>query len=230
MFKYDLHVHTSETSKCANNTAWEMIEAYHIKGYTGVVITDHFVNGHCRVDTELPWVKQMNDFLKGYRAAKVVGDKLGVQVFLGWEYAYNGGEDYLTLGLEETFLFDNPDVSKLPINDYCKLVKKNGGFIIQAHPYRKMEYMGPDCQARPQIVDAFEVFNATPNHEEFNAKALAAANEFNIYKTAGADAHHTFAVGVSGIAVPRKADNIHELITMIKGNEATLIENYWVRG
>ena len=54
-FLYETHMHTSESSKCANNTGAEMARACRDAGYAGIIITDHSWYGNCRIDRNLPW-------------------------------------------------------------------------------------------------------------------------------------------------------------------------------
>ena len=42
MFKTETHLHVSEVSRCARLTAAEMVEQYRAKGYTTLIVTDHF--------------------------------------------------------------------------------------------------------------------------------------------------------------------------------------------
>ena len=39
--KFDLHVHTAETSKCGTISAPKLVDTYKANGYDGIVITDH---------------------------------------------------------------------------------------------------------------------------------------------------------------------------------------------
>ena len=41
-YRYDLHVHTAEGSKCGHSSGAEMADFYKAKGYAGIVVTDHF--------------------------------------------------------------------------------------------------------------------------------------------------------------------------------------------
>ena len=41
-YLYDLHVHSSECSKCAHSTLVEMVKAYKEAGFAGFAITNHF--------------------------------------------------------------------------------------------------------------------------------------------------------------------------------------------
>ena len=40
-FKTDLHIHTSDVSKCAHISTDEVVEFYIKKGYSTIVITNH---------------------------------------------------------------------------------------------------------------------------------------------------------------------------------------------
>ena len=42
MYKYDLHIHTSECDKVALTDAAAIVRLYKGIGYDGIVITDHF--------------------------------------------------------------------------------------------------------------------------------------------------------------------------------------------
>ena len=44
MYYYELHMHTSDTSRCGRSPAADMVAAYKQKGFTGVVATDHLMN------------------------------------------------------------------------------------------------------------------------------------------------------------------------------------------
>ena len=55
MYSYELHMHTAETSKCGRSSARDMVKAYYDKGFSGVVITDHFVNGNSYANDPETW-------------------------------------------------------------------------------------------------------------------------------------------------------------------------------
>ena len=80
MYKYEMHCHTSETSRCGKVSAAEMVDFYKSMGYSGLVISDHFLNGNTVVPKELPWEKRINQFCAGYEAAKKRGDEIGLPV------------------------------------------------------------------------------------------------------------------------------------------------------
>ncbi len=158
-YKYDTHCHTSEVSWCANSTAKEMVRAYHEAGYKGMVITDHFINGFTRVDRSKPWEVQVEQHCLGYELAKEEADRIGdFDVFFGWEYSDDGTE-FLTYGLDKTFLLKHPEMLSWSIETYIRKIIDHGGFLIQAHPFRNRDYI--KCiRLYPDRVGGFEVVNS----------------------------------------------------------------------
>ena len=126
LYRYDTHVHTSEGSKCARSSGREVAEAYHARGYDGIIVTDHFFNGNSAVPRDLPWRERVELFTAGYRAAKEYGDRVGLQVFFAWEDS-SEGNDFLTYGLDENWLADHPFLDRLPLVDYLKYIRAEGG-------------------------------------------------------------------------------------------------------
>ena len=163
MYFYELHLHTSETSRCGQSTAREMVAAYKEKGFTGLIVTDHFVNGYSWSAFPETWKEKMDAFVKGYYAAKEAGDKMGMKVYFGVEYTTDrpAGEDYLALGLKPEHLYKEfVDCDQWTIEQFIDQVHALGGIVVRAHPYRVASYMLKKAQERPGLPnDAVEVFN-----------------------------------------------------------------------
>ncbi len=186
LYRYDTHIHTSEGSKCAKSSGREVAEAYHARGYDGIIITDHFFNGNSTVPRDLPWRERVALFTAGYRAAKEYGDKVDMQVFFGWEDS-SEGNDFLTYGLDENWLADHPFIDRLPLVDYLKYIRSEGGTIVHAHPFRQ-DYYIPMIRLLPDLVDAVEIQNGHRKDEE-NRRAKWYADSYNLPWTAGSDNH-----------------------------------------
>ena len=45
-YLFETHMHTCEISKCVRSTGAEMARTYYESGYSGIVVTDHFLNGN----------------------------------------------------------------------------------------------------------------------------------------------------------------------------------------
>ena len=134
-FAYETHLHTSEGSACGRSTGAEMARACKAAGYTGIFVTEHFFYGNTAIDRSLPWTDWVEGYCKGYEHAKEEGDRIGLQVFFGWESTYDG-TDFLIYGLDKAWLLAHPQIRDCSIEEQYRLVKADGGIVIHAHPFR----------------------------------------------------------------------------------------------
>ena len=222
-YKYETHMHTSESSGCGRNTGAEQARAYKKRGYQGIIITDHFINGYstCPRHSNLTWEEKMKYVVAGFLAAKKEGDLIDLDVFLGWEFTIRGS-DFLTYGLDWDFLSANPGLHKLDVSEYSTLVRESGGFLAQAHPYRDEPHVEYKFPVEHYYVDAIEIYNASDHHHT-NEKARAFAKKHNMPFQAGSDAHGTQIPFASGITLDHKAESIHDIIDAIKEKRVNLI-------
>lgn len=214
MYKYETHLHTSATSACGVSSPKEQIMAIYKAGYKGAVVTDHFMNGNCLVNRKLPWTKQVDAFAKGYYQALEAAEHLDFDVFFAFEYSYSG-TDFLIYGISIELLKSSPGLLKLPITDFFDWVHDNGGYIIHAHPFRHEFYI-PKIRLFTDYIDAVEVLNEGNKSFQYNINAFNYAKEHQLPMTKGSDLHDSNNFRDGGIAVPKRAKNIHELIKMIQ--------------
>lgn len=212
MFKTDSHVHTSDISLCANLRSDLMVEAYHKAGYKTIVITEHMGKLFSSLLGDLPWEDKVTIFLSSYQRAKVKGEQLGLNVIMGAEVSFeNKPNDYLVYGITKEFLVGCPDVYKMGIEAFSEYARKNGVFVVQAHPIRDGV-----CYPTPEYVDGLEAYNTNPRHENFTEKTLQFAKENNLYITAGSDAHRTEDVGIAAIVTEFEIKTAEDYINTIK--------------
>ena len=76
MYLYETHVHSLNGSLCGKCTPQELVRAYKQAGYTGFILTDHFVKGNTSVPRDLDWETRMLMYYDAYLQAKQEGDKL----------------------------------------------------------------------------------------------------------------------------------------------------------
>lgn len=221
-FLVQLHLHTADTSKCGRATGAEMALACKEAGYDMIVITDHFFNANIGCDRSLPWEDKVEYLFRGYRAAKEVGDKIGLIVLPGWE-TFTNGPEYLTYGLTEDFLLANPDIHKLPNAEYLARVREAGGFVIHAHPFRKASYI-PDFIPDPHSVEAFEVCNFSHKDPAFDVQARKMAERFGLIQCAGSDAHVTETILGGAMRFPHAIRTSAELIAALRAREGEVVE------
>lgn len=222
MYKYETHMHSYPVSACADVSAKSQVMAYKKRGYTGIILTDHFLNGYTSCPRHGTWESRIGCFLAGYNKAKAAGDSCGLDVFLGWEYSCFDGTDFLTYGLDADFLYSNPKMDKLDIEEYSKLIRGNGGYLAQAHPYRRDYWVSNKAPVDPKLIDGVEVYNATMRHE-INRLALDFAKRFDLAPQAGSDCHYSTPDFPSGIILSEKAKTVHDIIKALKAKTALLL-------
>ena len=227
MYFYELHLHTSETSRCGQSTAREMVTAYKEKGFTGLVVTDHFVNGYSRAAFPETWKEKMDAFVKGYYAAKEAGDELGLKVYFGLEYTADrpAGEDYLALGLKPEHLYKEfVDCDQWTIEQFIDQVHALGGIVVRAHPYRVADYMSKKAQERPGLpIDAVEVFNGGNTKELYNLQALEMAIREGKPIGAGSDTHTVETTATDYIGFAQDPADYAALCAAIKNGDAAIV-------
>ena len=233
MYKYETHCHTSEGSKCAKESAVSVVDFYKSRGYDGLFITDHFLNGNTTVDTHQSWEAQVEDYCKPYELAKKRGEEIGLDVFFGWEYTYKyigrGGKrcmgtDFLTYGLDKNWLLRHPEVMDFELMEYCDFIHSEGGFIIHAHPFREDSYIDM-MRLVPRHVDGVEVLNSSRPEFE-NKMADVFAEHYGLLKTSGSDTHYFNREKFSGIYMQKRLEAPIDMFPELKDGTAQIfVEN-----
>lgn len=219
MYRYETHAHTAEVSKCATIPAEELVRFYKSQGYGGICITDHFLNGNTTVPGNLLWKERVELYCTGFEKAHAEGRKIGLDVFFAWEYSYQGS-DFLTYGLDKAWLLNHPDLLELSVNEYCDFARSQGGFVVHAHPFREDFYIDM-IRLLPRSVDAVEVNNACRKDFENNL-ADEYADHYRLLKTAGSDNHKGKISRYSGIQLPRRLQDVADMIKAIKDGETEI--------
>jgi hypothetical protein len=186
-FLYETHLHTSQGSACGESRGREYIRGYKALGYAGIIVTDHFFNGNTAVNRALPWREWVTRFCRGYEDAREEGDRQGLDVFFGWEETFEG-DDYLVYGLDKEWLLDHPEAAFWTRREQYEAVRRDGGCVVQAHPFRKRYYI--DCiHLSTGCVDAVEAANAGNQYRSYDALAMRYARRLGFPVTAGSDIH-----------------------------------------
>ena len=221
-FLVQLHLHTSDTSKCGHVTGAELARACKAAGYDMIAITDHFFNANIGCDRDLPWEDKVEYLFRGYRSAKEEGDKIGLIVLKGWE-TFTNGPEYLTYGLDEEFLLAHPDIDKVSNAEYLRLVNEAGGFVIHAHPFRKASYI-PNFYPDAESVEAFEVCNFSHRDPAFDVQAKKLARRYNLIECAGSDSHTAEAIMGGAMRFQRPLKDSADLIAALRNREGEIVE------
>lgn len=231
---YETHFHTKESSACSQNTAEELVYAYKEAGYTGIIVTDHFYRGNCAVDRNMPWEDWAEAFFRGYENAKTAGEKIGLQVFSGWEESYQGN-DFLVYGLDKEWVKKHPELKEVTVEEQYELIHRAGGMVIHAHPFREAWYV-PEIRLFPSCVDGVEIFNASHYEKDpgedgrslFDVRALDYALKHNLAQTGGSDIHSVNLL-YGGMAFARKLDSIQDYIKAVLAGEGKPMDYFMLR-
>ena len=234
-YLYETHMHTSQASRCAVSTGAEMAEAYHRAGYTGVIVTDHHYGGNCAVPRSLGWGEWVDRFCAGYEDARERGEKLGLDVFFGWEAGF-GGLEFLVYGLTPEWMREHPELREpelcggagvgAPEKLYA-LVHAAGGMMIHAHPYREAPYIDgvrlyPDCIDGVEIVNAAHHSPLSHYNPSFDERAALYAVRHDFAVTAGSDAHGVQIPG-GGMAFGRRLGSAQDFCRAVLEGEDCLL-------
>jgi histidinol phosphatase-like PHP family hydrolase len=222
LFKFDTHVHTVETSPCARVKGAEIAKLYKEKGYSGIIVTDHYSIRTFIKMSGKSWDEKIEQYLSGYREAKRMGDAIGLKVLLGAELTFNFSiNDYLVFGIDEEFLRKHLNLCKLGIAKLRKLADQYNLLVYQAHPYR----LGMK-RANPEFLDGVEVFNGNPRHNSKNDLALKFARKHGLLMSSGSDFHRMEDAATGGVFLPSVPENSQELVKMLRKQKSIeLIRN-----
>lgn len=223
MYKFETHFHTSECSACAVSSSKEMINAAKQKGYSGVVLTNHFYHGNTAINRKLPWEEFVGAYAKDYYAAREYGEKIGIKVFFGIEEGYGEGKEFLIFGLTPEVLTAHPEFNNMSIEQKAKFIRKNGGITVCAHPFRDRFYISnPNTPPNPDYFDGVEVYNHFNKPEE-NKKALEYAKKHKKIMTSGGDVHAAADVGVAGLDFSVPINTYEDFLDALRKGKYELI-------
>lgn len=216
MFKYDLHVHTDETSPCGKVRASEMVDLYINEGYSGVVVTDHYYKGYFEKHLgALGWDEKIDRYLEGYHNACKSAEGKNFNVLLGMEISFEENKnDYLVFGIDECFLRENKELYKLGLKKFRQLIEGMDILIFQAHPFRVNM-----TRAQCELIHGIEVYNGNPRHDSDNESAYRYAVENNLMMVSGSDFHQVCDLARGGIETERRITSSRELVDILKHGE-----------
>ena len=219
-YLYETHLHTSEASACGRSRGRDYVSRYKDLGYAGIIVTDHFCGGYSAISKNLSWVNWVHQFCLGYESARDEGSRRGLDVFFGWEETFDG-DDYLVYGLDKEWLLTHPEVKNWTRKKQHEEVRRYGGCVVQAHPFRQVSYI-----RRIHLngtVDAVEAANGG-NLRPYDALAMSYAQKLGVPVTAGTDIHYAEEIDdnrVFGVYLDTKIKTIDDYVKVIRNNAIT---------
>ena len=219
--KFELHVHTAESSQCSHLAAKEMVELYHAAGYSGLATTDHLHDYLLASWYKNNWDSYIDYLLHGYKIAKFHGDRLGLSVILGLEISFTKTPgDFLVYGLTEAFLRANPFLHRRHLKEFFSLYNKQLT-IIHAHPYR-----GGNEKVFPKHVHGIEIFNGNPHHPNpgnHKAKTLSIKHP-KLITTSASDAHSARDTCTGWLELSRPVADAQQLQDVLRRKDYNLAQ------
>lgn len=223
MYKYEMHLHTRRCSACACATGEEMVISAKQKGYTGIVLTNHFYRGNTAIDRQIPWEDFVKEYQYDYLETKEAGEKHDIEVLFGIEEGYGGGKEVLIYGIQPEKLIETPNFIRMDIAEISAFVRENDGFIACAHPFRDRDYISePHKIPDITLFDAAESYNAC-NTPEDNEMAEQLCKRTGLPRISGGDVHIAGRLGKAGVAFYDRITNDRQLVAALKAGRYKLI-------
>ena len=217
MFKYETHLHTYPVSRCGREDVVENLSFYKAKGYDGVFITNHFLDGNINIDPGETYENKINFYFSDYEKALEMGKQLGIKVFCGVEISYEG-TDFLIYGLDKKWYLAHPEIMNMPKREELRLMMESGALIIQAHPYREDVYID-HIRLFPREVHGVEVINACRRDGE-NEMAGIYARHYGLIPFAGSDNHLGGKIGkLAGMCCREPVQDEKDFISKVRGGK-----------
>ncbi len=216
-YKTELHCHTSEVSKCSSVPAEQIVEPYIEKGYSTLVITNHFSPYSFDHIEDAPWEEKIDLFMSAYHNA-VKASKGRLNILLGMEYRnVYSANDYLVYGVTEEILrkynYDSKhNFIQMKLKAFRKIADEHGMLIFQAHPFRNGMTI-----TNPELLDGIEVLNGHRRHDSRNDVAALWARKFALLKIGGSDAHQSGDEGTVALHSRKIITTNDELLKTLKG-------------
>jgi hypothetical protein len=219
-YKYELHCHTKTVSRCGRVEPKEIVKLYKEKGYSGIVLTDHYspmtfdIKGYFMPQSEIDF------YLSAYHEMKQYEDE-NFSVMLGMELRhYATANDYLVYGVEEEWLREQGNLLCVFEKKMYQMMHKQGYLVYQAHPFRTGMY-----RCNPKYVDGIEIYNGK-TEKSLNDKAYEWAKRHGKLMVSGSDFHVLKNLARGGIITDHPIRNNAELLETLKSQNFKMIQNY----
>ena len=156
--------------------------------------------------------------------AEAEGDKIGLDVFFGYEAGYDGTE-FLLYGIDKAWMKAHPELRSVSVEEQYGLVHEAGGLVMHAHPYREEAYI-PEVRLFPDFVDGVEGINAAHlwystalrDKTVYDKRAVAYGRAHGFPMSAGSDIHSTNLFG-GGMAFCRRLHSATDYVQAVMGGE-----------
>lgn len=224
-YKYQMHAHTLPCSACSEMYPEELAKALYEGGFSGCVITNHFINGNSGIGRFLMWEDFVREYELDYLELKRCGEKYGLDIIFGIEEHVGMGLEILCYGVTPEMLYAHPELRERDLELWYETLKPYGVLLIQAHPFRDQPYIPFPQVLELEFIDGIEVYNAD-NSDENNSEAEEFLKEHaEMIATSGGDTHEPATACLGGIAVSQRIRNEEDLVRVLESGEYEFIKD-----
>lgn len=225
-FKYDLHVHSKEMSRCSNCDIYTLADEYEQAGFDGFTLVNHFnTDTVCNMFRDKSWGYLTELTYETFLKLKdYAGNRLNIT--FGLEIAFpECHNDYLVYGLTEETLkglaefAGEEGVFGMGLEKLHEYTAANGALLIQAHPFRYDMLV-----KNPEHIDGYEIYNGSTRHNSNNEIAEMWAKKYGKLKTAGSDHHRPGDAKNAGIITAEPITGQKQLADVIRSGDFRFIK------
>ena len=207
----DFHTHSKGISRCCQIEGKDMVQVVLDNGMDGIILTNHYDKNYVQNHDSLAFAKK---YISEYNSVRDYGMQMGVKVFFGIELtmAKHNNVHMLIYGVSEEWVLQHSDIYDYTQKELYELVKKEGGVLVQAHPFRG----GRDVLLDIKLMDGVEV-NCHPLYDETHLNRLTEiARDNNLLLTCGGDFHADTHRPKCGVYIPDDLTTTKEIVRYLK--------------
>ena len=188
-----------------------MVQVVLDNGMDGIILTNHYDKNYVQNNDSLSFAKK---YIAEYHSVKEYGFKIGVKVFFGIELtmAKHNNVHMLIYGVSEEWLLQHSDIFDYTQKELYESVKKEGGILVQAHPFRR----GKDVLLDLSLMDGVEA-NCHPLYDGTYLERLSIiAHNNNLLLTCGGDFHADTHRPKCGVYLPDNLTTTKEIVVYLQ--------------
>lgn len=211
----DLHAHTGPISTCCQAPAPIIVQVAKENGIDGIVLTNHYLRQENGGDHKEYAQRYVDEFYY----TKECGDAIGCVVIYGMEVTMDDydGAHILIYGVDTDFTLEHPMIFSYTLEELYNAVKKAGGMVVQAHPFRNGRNKLPD----QKFLDGLELSSHPSYDGTYVDKLTELAHASELILTSGGDYHHDVPYrAYCGVHLPDDITDTHALCRYLLAAES----------
>lgn len=221
MIKLETHCHVIGGSWCAVAQSKTTVERYKKLGYKAIAVTTHLAPPYYNWYPSDTHKGKIDYFFGVYDGFSALAKEQGIKTFYGAEVLVKDiYSEYIVIGFDREFLYDNPPLFELTQKELFELVNKYNLFMYQTHPYREGIVLG-----NPKYMHGAESFNGHYHHKNNNDLAKKFCFENGLVGLSGTDYHYDIQPITAGIYIPKEIETEKQLAKFYFENNIKTIED-----